>query len=91
MATSKRNQVHCSFCGRSSDDVSFVIPSPISNAYICNFCIDTCKELMDDNFDEIKGGKEESGKLSFDSLPTPHELKKTLDEYVIVVKHTVLL
>ncbi len=83
MATSKRNQVHCSFCGRSSDDVSFVIPSPISNAYICNFCIDTCKELMDDNFDEIKGGKEESGKLSFDSLPTPHELKKTLDEYVI--------
>ncbi len=83
MANQKRSQINCSFCGRSSDEVDFIIPSPISNAYICNFCIDTCKDLMDDEYPEIKGGKDSGGKLSFDSLPTPHELKKTLDEYVI--------
>ena len=70
----------CSFCGRDETKVDFLIPSPVSNAMICNFCIDTCSELVDEmNAPQSARGDE----LSFDTLPKPKELKATLDEYVI--------
>lgn len=71
----------CSFCGRPEDKVGFLIPSPVSNAMICNNCIDACTELADDVYG--KNLPAEPGELSFDTLPKPKELKATLDEYVI--------
>ena len=35
----------CSFCGRNEHQVEFLIPSP-TGAYICNFCVDDCNELI---------------------------------------------
>ncbi len=71
----------CSFCGRSEDQVEFLIPSPVSNAMICNNCIDACTELIDDVYSPKKTA--DPDELSFGSLPKPKELKATLDEYVI--------
>ena len=82
MGSSKKSQIYCSFCGRSSEEVDFMIPSPITTAYICNYCIDMCGDLIDEDYGKVSKG-EDDGKLSFGTLPTPHELKKTLDEYVI--------
>ena len=78
---SKNNLPHvCSFCGRDETQVDFLIPSPVSNALICNHCIDTCSELIEE-MNAPQSAK--SDELSFDTLPKPKELKATLDEYVI--------
>ena len=39
---------YCSFCGRKDTQVNFLIPSP-TGAYICDFCVEACKELIEDN------------------------------------------
>ena len=79
---SNKTQHVCSFCGRTESQVEFLIPSPVSNAMICNNCIEACNELIDENFDR-PASKKNAGELSFDTLPKPKELKATLDEYVI--------
>ncbi|MBO4422608.1 MAG: ATP-dependent Clp protease ATP-binding subunit ClpX [Clostridia bacterium] len=71
----------CSFCGRSEDQVEFLIPSPVSNAMICNNCIDACTELIDNTVDGRRPA--DPDELSYENLPKPKELKATLDEYVI--------
>lgn len=77
-----KNTLHvCSFCGRREDQVAFLIPSPVSNAMICNNCIDACSEIIDETYG--KKTTSDPGELSFDTLPKPKELKATLDEYVI--------
>lgn len=80
MPTNKLPRV-CSFCGRTEDQVAFLIPSPVSNAMICNNCIDACAEISDEAYG--KNAAAEPGELSFETLPKPKELKATLDEYVI--------
>ncbi len=81
MPTNKTQHV-CSFCGRSEAQVEFLIPSPVSNAMICNNCIEACNELIEGSFDRPSSNGN-GGELSFDNLPKPKELKATLDEYVI--------
>ena len=71
----------CSFCGRNETQVDFLIPSPVSNAMICNYCIDACSEIAEST--DLKPAPADDGELSFDNLPKPKELKATLDEYVI--------
>ncbi|MBQ4562394.1 MAG: ATP-dependent Clp protease ATP-binding subunit ClpX [Clostridia bacterium] len=73
----------CSFCGRAEKDVMFLIPSPVAKGtFICNDCVDACMELLGDYAPEAvrtAGG----GKLTYETLPKPTEIKATLDEYVI--------
>ena len=74
----------CSFCGRTENQVMFLIPSP-TGACICDDCVEACSELI---FEEThpKGAEaisENLDKLSLETLPRPHEIKATLDEYVI--------
>ncbi len=73
----------CSFCGREEKDVLFLIPSPVNRGtFICSDCVDACNELLDDYAPEaVKtvGG----GKLTYETLPKPMEIKASLDEYVI--------
>ncbi len=69
----------CSFCGRSENEVDFLIPSP-TGAYICDFCVEACADLIEENSEPIR---ESSDTLTFETLPRPKEIKETLDKYVI--------
>ena len=68
-------KLHCSFCGKSQDEVKKLIAGPM--VYICDECIGLCNEII---LDEVK-------KERFDyiksSLPKPHEIRRLLDDYVI--------
>ncbi len=68
----------CSFCGRTESDVSYLIPSG-RGAYICDFCVDACNELIADYESSVQEEKE----TNLDSVPRPKEIKAVLDEYVI--------
>jgi len=72
-----RVERNCSFCGRSESQVDFLIPSP-TGLYICDKCIDACNDIIFDHLNDT-----EAAPLSEQKLPTPAELKATLDEYVI--------
>ncbi len=72
---------HCSFCGRNEHQVDFLIPSP-TGAYICDFCVEACNQLIYDS--EEKESRSNHGELpSLSELPTPMQIKATLDQYVI--------
>lgn len=66
--------IHCSFCGKSSDQVKKIIAGP--DVYICNECIDLCKEIIDE---EIYSGET----VDFGDVPKPQEIRKILSDYVI--------
>jgi len=72
-------KLHCSFCGKSQDEVKKLIAGPM--VYICDECIGLCNEII----------QEEVKKERFDyiktSIPKPHEIRKLLDEYVIGQEH----
>lgn len=68
----------CSFCGRNENQVEFLIPSP-TGLYICDKCVDACNDIIFDHFNETSSASE----LSETELPTPVEIKNTLDEYII--------
>lgn len=69
---------YCSFCGRNESQVNFLIPSP-SGVYICDYCVDSCKELINENL----GPEISFDALAQDKLPRPREIKESLDKYVI--------
>ncbi len=64
----------CSFCGKSQKQVKKLIAGP--GVYICDECIDLCNEIIEE---ELTEGSE----LRFDDLPTPIEIRRFLDEYVV--------
>ncbi len=68
----------CSFCGRNETQVQFLIPSP-TGLYICDKCVDACNDIIFDHLNSTSTPAE----LSNGQLPTPVEIKKTLDEYII--------
>ena len=69
----------CSFCGRTENQVMFLIPSPTSpGLYICDNCVSACNEII---FDHTHEGAEFT--LTAENLPKPAEIKETLDQYVI--------
>ncbi len=69
----------CSFCGRTEHQVLCLIPSP-TGAFICDQCVDTCEEMVDDLLDQTQGEVEE---LTLENLPTPKEITEMLDAHVI--------
>ncbi len=66
--------LRCSFCGKSKDSVKRFISGP--SVYICNECISLCNEILAE-----EETKEAAGSSA--PVPTPRELKETLDQYVI--------
>ncbi len=79
MAENKTPRQHrCSFCGRTEEDVKFLIPSG-TGVFICDFCVDACGELID----EYETAEQETKKTDLASVPRPKEIKAVLDEYVI--------
>ncbi len=77
MAGRKGNfsSLYCSFCGKSQDEVRKLIAGP--TVYICDECIELCNEIIAEEYQ-----KEEIGR-SRAKVPTPSEIKKALDDYVI--------
>ncbi|MDK8501615.1 ATP-dependent Clp protease ATP-binding subunit ClpX [Aerococcus sanguinicola] len=69
-------QVHCSFCGKSQDQVNKIIAGP--DVYICNECVSLCQEIIDD-----EAQMEISDELVMVDPPKPAEIHEVLDQYVI--------
>ena len=72
-----KDEPRCSFCGRTQDDVKKLIVGP--GVYICDECINVAQTILDDELEE----EEEAPAFEMKELPTPHEIKKNLDDYVI--------
>jgi ATP-dependent Clp protease ATP-binding subunit ClpX len=67
--------MECSFCGRNQMETKNLITSPDGSSFICEDCVAVCGEMIA----KTKRGKNQD-KID---LPTPSQLKKMLDEYVI--------
>lgn len=66
----------CSFCNKSQRDVKKLIAGP--NVFICNECVETCNEILSEDFFSPKTSSDVLTKT-----PKPKDIKKYLDEYVI--------
>ncbi|WP_057768661.1 ATP-dependent Clp protease ATP-binding subunit ClpX [Lactobacillus selangorensis] len=73
-STETGGPVNCSFCGKSQDQVKKIVAGP--GVYICNECIDLCKEIIDEEF------KDDAYKDLLE-VPKPKEILEQLDQYVI--------
>ena len=51
----KRNNISCSFCGKTQDLVNRLIAGPSGGVYICNECIDICNDILDADVDIFDG------------------------------------
>ena len=67
--------LYCSFCGKSQHEVRKLIAGP--SVFICDECVDLCNDIIREEVQEAEN------KGSGEKLPTPQEIKATLDEYVI--------
>lgn len=76
----KNNKKRCSFCGRSENEVGFLITGV--DGYICESCAAQAYEIVCEAVGEKKSANPTT-KLSFGELPKPQEIKDFLDQYVI--------
>lgn len=74
---SKYDEIRCSFCGKTQNEVKRLISGP--NVYICDECINVCMDILEE--DQLLN--EENYGFEDMVLPTPMEIKKSLDDYVI--------
>jgi ATP-dependent Clp protease ATP-binding subunit ClpX len=65
----------CSFCGKSQDEVKKLIAGP--SVYICDECIQLCNEIIAEEYTH------ETGEAKTAHLLKPFEIKDILDQYVI--------
>ncbi|MBX5449555.1 ATP-dependent Clp protease ATP-binding subunit ClpX [Thermogemmatispora sp.] len=79
MANSKniRTTYRCSFCGKSQDQVQRLIAGP-SGVYICDECIDLCREIIEEEQATFSKPRLQTGKI-----PTPKKIYEQLSQYVI--------
>jgi len=68
--------LYCSFCGKSQHEVRKLIAGP--SVFICDECIELCNDIIRDEMMEAVGAEAGKG-----SLPTPQEICRILDQYVI--------
>ena len=74
--TTKKN-AYCSFCRKSYRDVGPLVEGP-GDVYICGECIDLCQSIL-----EQEQRRRGTSKQLFREIPTPREIVKQLDQYVI--------
>ncbi|MBV9690054.1 MAG: ATP-dependent Clp protease ATP-binding subunit ClpX [Ktedonobacteraceae bacterium] len=79
MANSKniRTTYRCSFCGKSQDQVQRLIAGP-SGVYICDECIELCREIIDEEQATVAKPRLQTGKI-----PAPKKIYEQLSNYVI--------
>jgi ATP-dependent Clp protease ATP-binding subunit ClpX len=73
-----KNTLYCSFCGKSQHEVRKLIAGP--TVFICDECVELCMEII-----------REENKTSFmksrEGVPSPAEIFKVLDDYVVGQQH----
>ena len=67
----------CAFCGRSEHEVGLLLTG--LNGYICDECVEQAHTIVQDNRNATRG----AARYNPGNLPTPHEIKDYLDQYVI--------
>ena len=71
----KYNNLFCSFCGKSQDEVKKLIAGP--SVYICDECIELCNDIIAEEYEKEDASRRRK------TILKPVEIKKALDEYVI--------
>lgn len=71
-----KDDFHCAFCGKGSNEVGRLIASPNNNVFICDNCVSICKEILNEDNFNLKSAQ----KLNL--LP-PDKIKLFLDEFII--------
>jgi ATP-dependent Clp protease ATP-binding subunit ClpX len=72
-----RTTYRCSFCGKSQDQVQRLIAGP-GGVYICDECIDLCREIIEEEQATIARPRLQTGKI-----PAPKKIYEQLSQYVI--------
>jgi ATP-dependent Clp protease ATP-binding subunit ClpX len=72
--TGESETLRCSFCNKDQNDVRKLIAGP--TVFICDECVDVCNDIIADD-------RRSESRTSRVGLPTPQDIKKFLDEYVI--------
>ena len=76
---STEKPLYCSFCGKSQHEVKKLIAGP--SVFICDECIDLCTDIITEEISQLPEADLREG------LPTPHEIRASLDQYVIGQDH----
>ncbi len=74
MGKDNKNTLYCSFCGKSQHEVRKLIAGP--TVFICDECVELCMDIIKEE-NKSNFVKDDAG------VPTPKEICKVLDEYVI--------
>ena len=69
-----KSTLFCSFCGKSQHEVRKLIAGP--TVFICDECVELCMDI-------IREEHKSAVTKSSDGIPTPQEINKVLDDYVI--------
>ncbi|XPE52244.1 ClpX C4-type zinc finger protein [Shigella flexneri] len=67
--------LYCFFCGKSQHEVRKLIAGP--SVYICDECVELCNDIIREGIQDLAPHRDGS------ELPTPHEIRAHLDDYVM--------
>ena len=75
MSKNRKDNIACSFCGKSSESARKIITGP--GVHICDECVAVCNRIIEEDL------KKTPETQSLDKAAKPEEMKNFLDEYVI--------
>ncbi|MDE6890351.1 MAG: ATP-dependent Clp protease ATP-binding subunit ClpX [Lachnospiraceae bacterium] len=79
MAGRSSDNIRCSFCNKTQDQVRKLIAGP-SGVYICDECVEICADIVEEGYEEEEETQEEELDIN---LLKPVEIKDFLDDYVV--------